>query len=57
MSTEQEASDYQNIISLEASGDQIERLPNTGDERGRMLVMGKPFRIPHVHYGLTNFPG
>lgn len=39
MSTEQEASDYQNIISLEASGDQIERLPNTGDERGRMLVM------------------
>ncbi|KAH3438007.1 hypothetical protein KXW39_000827 [Aspergillus fumigatus] len=31
--------DYQNIIPLEASGGQIERLPNTGDEQGRTLVM------------------
>ncbi|KAA8652089.1 ferric reductase family protein [Aspergillus tanneri] len=31
--------DYQNIISLEASGDQIERLPNIRDEQGRTLVM------------------
>jgi len=31
--------DYSNIISLEASGEQIERLPNIRDERGRMLVM------------------
>ncbi|KAL4779929.1 hypothetical protein BJX76DRAFT_351389 [Aspergillus varians] len=33
----QEAPDYRNIISLEASGDQIERLPNTWDEQGRMI--------------------
>jgi hypothetical protein len=44
--------DYQSIISLEASGDQVERLPNTWDEQGRTLVMGK---IPntHVEYVLT----
>ncbi|CEL09504.1 hypothetical protein ASPCAL12639 [Aspergillus calidoustus] len=35
----QEVPNYRNIISLEASGDQIERLPNTWDEQGRMLVM------------------
>ncbi|KAJ5976642.1 hypothetical protein N7481_010349 [Penicillium waksmanii] len=33
--------DYDNIVSLEASGDQIERLPNIHDEQGRILVMGK----------------
>lgn len=33
--------DYRSIISLEASGDQVERLPNIRDERGRTLVMGK----------------
>ncbi|KAH3043573.1 hypothetical protein KXV27_005650 [Aspergillus fumigatus] len=31
--------DYDSIISLEASGDQIERLPNIRDEHGRTLVM------------------
>ncbi|KAE8307941.1 hypothetical protein BDV41DRAFT_568620 [Aspergillus transmontanensis] len=35
----QEVPDYQSIISLEASGDQVERLPNTWDEQGRTLVM------------------
>ncbi|THC89316.1 hypothetical protein EYZ11_011243 [Aspergillus tanneri] len=33
--------DCGSIISLEASGDQIERLPNIRDEQGRTLVMGK----------------
>lgn len=32
--------DYNNIVSLEASGDQIERLPNIRDEQGRILMMG-----------------
>ncbi|QMW37012.1 hypothetical protein G4B11_000248 [Aspergillus flavus] len=31
--------DYRNVISLEASGEQIERLPNIRDEQGRTLVM------------------
>ncbi|CAG7933056.1 unnamed protein product [Penicillium olsonii] len=31
--------DYRKIISTEASGSQIERLPNTPDEPGRTLVM------------------
>ncbi|KAJ5183238.1 hypothetical protein N7492_000854 [Penicillium capsulatum] len=31
--------DYQSIISLEASGTQIERLPNMWDEQGRMLIL------------------
>ncbi|KAH2362573.1 hypothetical protein KXV98_004922 [Aspergillus fumigatus] len=31
--------DYDSIISLEASGDQIERLPNIRDEHGRTLVL------------------
>ncbi|KAL4756094.1 NADPH oxidase family protein [Aspergillus foveolatus] len=31
--------DYQSIISLEASGDQIERLPDTWDKQGRTLVI------------------
>ncbi|EYE95382.1 NADPH oxidase family protein [Aspergillus ruber CBS 135680] len=35
-----EAPDYQSIISLEASGNQIERLPEPWDEQGRMLVFG-----------------
>ncbi|KAE8334172.1 hypothetical protein BDV24DRAFT_170476 [Aspergillus arachidicola] len=35
----QEVPDYQSIISLEASGDQVKRLPNTWDEQGRTLVM------------------
>lgn len=33
--------DYDSIISLKASGDQIERLPNIRDEHGQTLVMGK----------------
>lgn len=33
--------DYDSIISLKASGDQIKRLPNIRDEHGRTLVMGK----------------
>jgi hypothetical protein len=32
--------DYKNTISLEASGEKIERLPNIHDERGQTLVMG-----------------
>ncbi|KAJ5276525.1 uncharacterized protein N7525_002882 [Penicillium rubens] len=35
----QEVPDWQSIISLEASGNQVERLPNTWDEQGRTLVM------------------
>ncbi|KAJ0418424.1 hypothetical protein BJY00DRAFT_302816 [Aspergillus carlsbadensis] len=31
--------DYQNIISLKASGGQIKRLPNVWDKQGRTLVM------------------
>ncbi|KAL4931872.1 ferric reductase family protein [Aspergillus undulatus] len=31
--------DYQNIVSVEASGDQIERLPNIRDKQGKTLVM------------------
>ncbi|RDH14180.1 cell surface metalloreductase [Aspergillus niger ATCC 13496] len=30
---------YESIVSLEASGDQIERLPNIREERGRTLVV------------------
>ncbi|OJD16150.1 hypothetical protein ACJ73_08908, partial [Blastomyces percursus] len=33
--------DYSNIISSEASGNRIERLPEICDEHGQMLVMGK----------------
>lgn len=33
--------DFRNIISLETSGDQIERLLNIWDEQGGTLVMGK----------------
>ncbi|KAJ6112290.1 hypothetical protein N7523_002112 [Penicillium sp. IBT 18751x] len=33
--------DYRKIISTEASGGKIERLPNIPDEPGRTLVMGK----------------
>ncbi|BDD54401.1 hypothetical protein MAP00_000021 [Monascus purpureus] len=32
---------YESIVSLEVSGDQIERLPNIREERGRTLVVGK----------------
>lgn len=37
--------DYRKIISTEASGSQIERLPNTPDEPGRTLVMGEQISI------------
>lgn len=37
--------DFRSIISLEASGDQIERLPNTRDEQGGTLVMGKDINL------------
>lgn len=37
----QSVPDYRNIISLEVSGDLIERLPNIRDKRGETLVMGK----------------
>ncbi|KAL4755931.1 ferric reductase family protein [Aspergillus foveolatus] len=33
--------DYQNIVSIEASGDQIERLSNIRDKQGKTLVMGE----------------
>lgn len=33
--------DYEKIISLEASGDKIGRLPMIRDEQGQMLVMSK----------------
>ena len=42
----QEVPDWQSIISLEASGDQVERLPNTWDEQGRTLVMGEVPNFP-----------
>jgi hypothetical protein len=32
---------YRDLIAQEASGEQIERLPNIEDKRGKMLVMGK----------------
>lgn len=35
------APDYEEIVSAEASGDHITRLPNTQEERGKLLVMGK----------------
>ncbi|KAL5333669.1 hypothetical protein BJX70DRAFT_392011 [Aspergillus crustosus] len=35
----QEAPDYHGIISLEATGDRVKRLPNTWDEQGQTLVM------------------
>lgn len=35
------APDYEAIVSAEASGDYITRLPNTQEERGKLLVMGK----------------
>lgn len=33
--------DYKEIISAEVSGDYIERLPNTDEEKGKLLVMSK----------------
>lgn len=41
------APDYEGIVSAEASGDYITRLPNTQEERGKLLVMGK-FRSFHI---------
>ncbi|KAJ5264536.1 hypothetical protein N7505_007329 [Penicillium chrysogenum] len=38
---------YRNIISTEASGSQIERLPNSPDEPGRTLVMGEQIPISY----------
>ena len=32
---------YNEIISAEVSGDYIERLPNTHEEKGKLLVMSK----------------
>ena len=32
---------YEEIISAEVSGDYIERLPNTHEEKGKLLVMSK----------------
>ncbi|QVM10761.1 hypothetical protein D8B26_005414 [Coccidioides posadasii str. Silveira] len=34
---------YRKIISSEASGDYIPRLPNTNEERGELLVLGRLF--------------
>jgi hypothetical protein len=47
--------DYDSIISLEASGAQIERLPNIREEHGRTLVMGKVLGFPYDHV-LRFFP-
>lgn len=33
--------DYEQIISAEVSGDYIARLPNTHEEKGKLLVMSK----------------
>lgn len=33
--------DYEKIVSAETSGDYITRLPNTQEERGKLLVIGK----------------
>lgn len=46
--------DYRNIISSEASGDLIERLPNIRDKRGETLVMGKRIEV-QTECLLTNF--
>ena len=35
------APDYEDIMSAEVSGDYITRVPNTQEERGKLLVMGK----------------
>ena len=32
---------YEHIISAEVSGDHIARLPNTHEEKGKLLVMSK----------------
>ncbi|CEO59625.1 hypothetical protein PMG11_04294 [Penicillium brasilianum] len=55
--------DYHHIVSLEASGSQIERLPNIRDERGQTLVMvSTPNDLrddirgivrSHLHQGVT----
>ena len=42
--------DYRHIISLEASGDLVERLPNIRDEPGKTLVMGKVTPLPKDAY-------
>ncbi|KAF7712893.1 Cell surface metalloreductase [Penicillium ucsense] len=55
--------DYPSIVSLEASGSQIERLPNIRDERGQTLVMAstsnhlrdhlREIVRSHLHQGVT----
>ncbi|KAI2941809.1 hypothetical protein CBS147321_5676 [Aspergillus niger] len=50
---------YESIVSLEASGDQIERLPNIREERGRTLVVvsaGDDIR-DHIREILVNHLG
>ena len=38
--------DYEQIISAEVSGDYIARLPNTHEEKGKLLVMGTLHDLP-----------
>lgn len=38
--------DYEHIISAEVSGGYIARLPNTHEEKGKLLVMGKLHDLP-----------
>ena len=33
--------DYEQIVSVEVSGNYIARLPNTHEEKGKLLVMSK----------------
>jgi hypothetical protein len=43
--------DYEKIMSAEASGDYVARIPNSEEERGKMLVLGKslfPHRVYHA---------
>jgi hypothetical protein len=45
--------DYDNIISAEASGEHIDRVSNTQEEIGKLLVMSELFRWFLLHLMLT----
>lgn len=40
---------YENIVSEEASGKHISRLPNTSQEQGKALVLGVSHDFPFVN--------
>lgn len=37
---------YEAIVSEEASGSRIQRLPDTPEEQGKTLVLGENLRVP-----------